>query len=345
MKIFNKFTNIKLTIILLNILLLLFLLQLSYSSSLIILIKDFVINICQPFFIGFLIAYILYPYIKYLSRKGIPNYLSIVIVYAIIIFLLGGLVYLLLPLLINQSSYFLHSLINNFELIYNKINTLLQLDPDFTFIIYQQAQTVLFNSSEYLLYTLFSFISLVGNGLMSLIFSIYFITSFPKIISYVKKVGQRNKLYNYIYHCHLKLTAYFSSMLALMIVKVIEYAIIFIIIGIKDWLVLALFTGIMVWFPYVGPVIANVVMIIAAFSLPSFSFIVFIILLFIASNLDQYVISPMFLIHVIKINPLFLFLIMFASSYLLGIIGIVISTPLCIVIQIYIQRKRIINYG
>ena len=61
-------------------------------------------KILLPFFIAFVLAYALFPFVRKLMNKGIPKGLSIAIVIGIILAAIVALIALIVPLLIDQTS-------------------------------------------------------------------------------------------------------------------------------------------------------------------------------------------------------------------------------------------------
>ena len=60
-------------------------------------------QIMMPFIVAFVIAYALYPFLKYLENKKIPKGLAIFLIIAIFIGLLAFIIFLVVPLLYNQT--------------------------------------------------------------------------------------------------------------------------------------------------------------------------------------------------------------------------------------------------
>ena len=62
-----------------------------------------VVQISTPFVIAFVIAYALYPLLKYLEDKKIPKPLAVFLIVALLVGLLSFVVFLIVPLLFNQT--------------------------------------------------------------------------------------------------------------------------------------------------------------------------------------------------------------------------------------------------
>ena len=76
-------------------------------------------KIFMPFCLAFIVAYALYPLLKYLQSKGIPKGFAIFIITAIIIGLLSFVILLVAPLLVEQLA----SLFNNIITFLREVST------------------------------------------------------------------------------------------------------------------------------------------------------------------------------------------------------------------------------
>lgn len=69
----------------------------------ILLLVNYLSHVLLPFFIAWFFAYLLYPMVKFADRKlHLPHALSIIVTFVIVIAIIGGVIYLIIPPMIEQ---------------------------------------------------------------------------------------------------------------------------------------------------------------------------------------------------------------------------------------------------
>ena len=115
-------------------------------------------------------------------------------------------------------------------------------------------------------------------------------------------------------------------------IHLVEYSLLFLIVGHPNWLLLGIFAAITTVIPYFGGIITNVIAIILATVVSTPVLIGTIIICIIFPNIDGYVISPKVYGKTNKINPLMSIFAVVAFGQLFGLFGIMFSLPLYIFI-------------
>ncbi len=275
-------------------------------------------NICLPFIIGFIIAYLIYPLKKKLDKK-IPNFSIIVIV--LLIFSIGFIFIKILIPIISSEGLILYELLKEYY-------THLSIKYNLNFI------SKLFNYDTIINGISIS-ISYVVNFIISLVSFIYFLSYMDNIKSYMKKY----KIYNYLEYIHNEITKYVYSLFKISVISFFEYTIVFLIIGHKNFLLVGILAGILNMIPYFGGIITIFLTILLD---PSIIVRISITYLFLGL-LDGYIITPIVYGKYNKINPL-LGLFVMSLSTLFKIPGIILSIPFLILIKStisYIKENKI----
>lgn len=332
---------------LINIALLVFILFLLYQSSgLWIGIVLAISKITFPFLIAFSIAYALYPFLSFLQNHNLSKNLSIFIVIIIFLLIFGITFLMAAPLLFEQ----LGSLFNSIITFIKEIS--LEYDIDFGPI-----QDTLSNSFNDIIKTLGKYISdgainFIGISLnylsiavISIASMLYFLIDMDKIRNRIKIILSKNiKIYNYVKQLDCAMKNYLIGFIKIVIITIFEYSIAFLIIGHPDAILLGFLAAIGSLIPYFGGMFTNLIAAITAFVISPSLFIKTVIVFFILSGLDSYVINPSVYGKTNKIHPLIVILAVFAGGKVLGIMGIIISLPVAIlIITTYNYFKHDIN--
>lgn len=292
-------------------------------------------KIITPFFIAFIVSYALYPLLKFLTDHKIPKPLAIFIVIALVLGIVFFIAFLVFPLLFSQ----LNSLFNGILSFIKKIS--INSDIDFGPI-----QKSLSNSFDDIVYSLGKYVSdgavnIIGVSLgyisiavISFSASIYFLTDMDKIRVAVSKILKRKskKIYKYVELLDKQMKLYLTGFMRIMLITVVEYSLIYTIIGHPNAILLGFLAMIANLIPYFGGMITNVVAAITAFVISPTLFLKTVITFLILSTIDGYVINPLVYGKTNEVHPLVVIMSVFAGGILFGIAGIVISLPLAIII-------------
>lgn len=292
-------------------------------------------KIIIPFFLAFIVAYALYPFLQYLMKRKIPKALAVVIVIALIVGIIAFLGITVVPLLFGQLS----SLFNGIIAFIKEIS--LKYDINFG-----PLQDTLSNGFNDIIMSLGKYVSngainMIGVSMeyLSIAFiafasAIYFLIDMDKIRASVKKYLKRKnkKAFRYVSAVDYEMKQYLTGFLRIMLITLVEYSLAYTIIGHPDALLLGFLAMIANLIPYFGGMMANVVAAVTSFVISPTLFIKTIILFVLLSWLDGYLINPMVYGKTNKIHPLVGIFAVFAGGILFGIAGVIISLPLAIIL-------------
>ena len=301
---------------LLNILLLLLIILILYvTKDLWLNIYNAVINILKPIITSIMISYVFNLYIKKLNKhfnKKLSISIFIITIITTIIIIIKLIIKITIQIkdCINIMYYFIKTYITNIEPIniYNylgKIENLNLLNNIFKYITFMAIVTTL---------------------------SIYIFLNWNKITNKIKYLSNRTTL-DYLKKINKKIEKYVCSFFILLIINILEYTIIFLIIGHPNYLILGLLAGILSIIPIIGGIITNIIALITAFVINYRLFIRTLIGILILSILDGYIISPLVYSKGTKIHPILIILSIYIFSKMFGILGTILAVPILIVIM------------
>lgn len=323
---------------------------LSLTSHVWMTVIKTIFKITLPFIIGFVIAYVLYPIVRYLDKKGITKKIVVPLIFFLLLICLALLVFTVSPMIYTQMVSFINSLIqavNKLFEIYkensmNNTNTLVQEVFKQFNVLLNESKNWLPNLSAILPQIFNSFIGFLTNALFAVIISIYFLLEYEQITSYINRLSEKfnpdlPKLFQLI---DQRIGIYLHGLVILMMIKFVEYGLLYYLIGHKDWFVLALLSSISLLVPYFGGTVANLIGILTALSLPTFNIVCLLIGIVLLSNIDAYVIEPFVHMKNSRIRPLWTLFSIFAGGILFGSIGVMISLPVYMIIRVIIEFYR-----
>lgn len=326
-KIDYKLINIALIVVIIYLL--------SKTSNVLFGIFSKIWDISFPFLIAFVIAYALYPLVKFLTDKHIPKIIAIIIVLCIVIGFLTIFGVIVVPLLFNQ----LGSLFNGIISFVNEMSTNYDLD-------FGSLQNTLTNSFDSIISTVGNYLSTGAVNVISMSISVfskvfiafaasmYILADMETIRENVKNylLKKSKKIYNYVSLLDTEMHNYLTGFVRIMIISLFEYTFAYVIIGHPNAILLGCLAMIANLIPYFGGIINNLVAAVTAFVISPALFIKTLIVFAVLSMVDGYIINPLVYGKTNEVHPLIVIMSVFVGGALFGIVGIIISLPLAIII-------------
>lgn len=313
-------------------------------------VLEFILTLLLPVVIAGIFYYMLRPFVHIIIKKtGMPKIASILIVYFCAVCVAMLLIFFLGPLLVEQFTIFKRDYFDKIKETILKIDTVYDLK--------ETTQRYIYKLNEF-----------VGENVLSAIEKItksaILVVVTPLILFYMLK--DDDSLYSDVarslplkYEDDIKtvmndIDAVLSTYVISQVIVAIFIGCIlltgYLIIGLENAVILAVFGTFFVTIPILGSFIAIIPALIVGLSnSPIMAFKVVLIML-VAHLLEGTLISPHVLGSRLKIHPLTLLLILLASGFLYGIIGLFFAAPVYAVIkvvvldlhQIFTRTKKVI---
>lgn len=294
-----------------------------------------ILQIALPFLFAFALAYAVHPFLQKMIDKKIPKWLGISIIVFIILGLSSLVIYLITTVMIGQLSSF-------FGNILGFINSLSETNFDFNFVGLETSltdtfKTILTNLGTYVSDGAINIIdsSLGAISTIFIVFAafIYFLIDMDKIREEIKFFFKKRskKTFNYVRALDDEMKNYLNGMVQIVIISLIEYTLVYTIIGHPNAILLGFLAAIANLIPYFGGIAVNIVAAITAFVVSPGLLIRTVIAFIILSAIDSYVINPTVYGKTNSIHPLVTIIALFAGGIIFGILGVFISFPLAII--------------
>ncbi len=304
--------------------------------------------ILQPFAYGFTIAYVLHPLILFLEKKKVSRNFSIPIVYIFMAIAFMWLIFTLIPMIYSRMSSLITSMtsgITNLYALYSEASE--STTPLWTQEAIKEIISILNNtknliSSNLNIPKVFSdTISAVTRSILTFIVSLYMCYDWEKIAGSIYRIAFKiRRIYPaYLHKISQEIGDYISSLIILMVIKFIEYSILYMLIGHHDWMIIAILYAIGLIVPYLGGTVANIIGILTSMTLPFNKVLILIAMIVILSNVDAYVISPMIHSRNVKIPPLWALFAILAGGTIGGPLGIMLGIPVYLALRVIIHSE------
>ena len=290
-----------------------------------------IVKVLAPFIIAFVVAYALHPLVKLLEKKKLPHWLAVTLVTLGVVLLIVFTITVTLPVLYEQLSSFSIMLVEAIEDIATKLNINLG-SYEISISSYLEEATKNLGSiiSNGAMAVLSASLGFLASFIISFIAAIYFLADMQKIrIGFRKFLSSYSKKWlKYFRLLDEEMGNYLHGLVIFMVIQFIEYALVFKIVGHPNWLLLGFLACITTVIPYFGGLITNIIAVITASVVSSFTFIVTIIICLIFPQLDGYIISPKIYGKTNNVNPLITIMVVSIGGTVAGVVGIIAALPI-----------------
>ncbi|MEE0699874.1 MAG: AI-2E family transporter [Bacilli bacterium] len=301
-------------------------------------------NIALPFIIAFGVAYVLYPFLKFMINKRIPKALAVLIIIIVVLLIVGLTTYYVVPLFFNQLVNLLSSLGKVSTDIATKYGVDMKVVND-TISEYSSKMVSSLGqlvSGKSIISILDTSVNFLSKFIIIFIVSIYFLADMPNIRKKIKSflISRNAKRYNLLATIDEDVYSYLKGLGIFMVIQFFEYTLLFLIIGHPNFLLIGVLACITTVIPYFGGIITNVFALIIASVISSKLFLLTLVVTIVFPNIDGYIISPKIYDKTNQLPPLLTIFVVSAGGALLGFTGIVIAVPATVIITAIVRAYK-----
>ena len=312
------------------------------------------------------------PMVLFLRRRlKFPNTLAVLTVILILLGIMAGLISLFIPMIVEQGKNLSLLDIDEFQeklkVINREINQFLGRSPlplgdmiDAGELEKEIFQGLELSFLPQMLNSLVSLLSSISIGLLSVLFISFFFLKDSKLfqrsvlalVPDSKETGvihSMNKIKN-------MLSRYFIGLLGQILVLFVIYSVTLLLVGVESAFVIAFLCALFNIIPWLGPVIALVLMVLltitshlgADFSTVILPDIGWVVLGFgISQLIDNFVSQPLIFSSAIKLHPLEIFLVILIAGMLFGVLGMIIAIPgytaIKVILKEFLAENKIVK--
>ena len=323
-------------------------------------ILDFIfiiLRVISPLFIGFIVAWLFDPLVKWLQKKGLRRSIGTAITYLILLgfiaLVMGGLI----PLLSEQLNEFIKvipNIIDNSKSVIDTMADKLTVIDGLDVAAFKKEifdKIVLFSTNltselpSMLVIFVRKFFSGMGSIIVGLVIGFYLLLSFNNvndtlITLFPKKIQKNTK--EIVYEVNSSLRRFVVGALLDALLIFIVSSIGFGIVGLKAPFLFALFCALTNIIPYAGPYIGGIPAVIVGFSqsptVGIFTLVIIVVVQFLEGNFIQ----PLVMSKTTKLHPVTIMIGLLVFGHFWGILGMFVSTPIiasCKAIFTYFDDK------
>lgn len=303
-------------------------------------------TILGPFFLAFILAYLLNPLVVALERHKISRKRSILIVFGLIITVLVTIIFLILPTLYNELSKLAVILPNAIQLFTERVDGFREqfkttgLPSRVALVLDQhlgQGEVVIADRLNHFLVNLPKALSSVTLYILSPVIAIYFLADWKGLgIHFYRIIPQRGRMewrrlwqdINHVIRQFVRGDVVVAVIVGILIGIGVK------LVGMEYALLIGLICGIFDLIPYFGPVIGAVpVILLALTKSPSMAFKVGLIIL-IVQQLEGNIIAPRLMGDSVGLHPLWVVFALLAGGELAGVWGMFLAVPVAAVTRV-----------
>ena len=335
---------------------------LALAGAAIVLLINRLSSVLLPFFIAWILAYMIYPFVLFLQHKCRLRYrvVSITVALLVVLVVVALAFFLVVPPIIGESvrmagliSVYLHNTLASSEYLvkiqymlqsYANDNSLMQLIHHSS--VMDVAEHMMMKAWEFLSGTINFAIGLLGSVIV-LLYLFFILLDYEKISEgWIKYIPASKRDFTGMVVQDVKngMNAYFRGQALIALIVGILFSIGFLIIDFPMAIGLGLFVGLLNLIPYLQlvsfiPAIL-LALVKAADTGQSFWVIILCVLAVyaIVQTIEDVILTPRIMGHVTGLNPAIILLSLSIWGSLLGIIGLIIALPLSTLLISYYRR-------
>jgi len=297
------------------------------------------------FVIALLLSSIIAPAVDYLKRKKIPRSIGVILLYLPFLFLLGLVIYLIIPIISVQIP----NLTSRLGLLFNEVvnNWLVRLgfqSQNLTTYI-DKALTNLSSQITTITQNIYNLTLRVIGGIATtiliLILAFYLTIEedvFKKLINLFLPPSRREYFIKVVYKTQRKMGRWLGGQFMMCFIVFLLSFILFLLFGLENALTLALIIGILEIIPYFGPLLGGTIAALVGFSQSFWLGIIVIGLVIFIQQLENHILAPNIIGKVTGLSPVVIILSLLVGVELFGFVGLIIAVPITMTIQVVLQE-------
>lgn len=297
--------------------------------------------------IAIVLGTVIRPAVAWLYQRGLARVAGVVLIYTLLFALLVGFLFLLSPLIIEQSRTIITAMPTYYHdfrgWVINYPNPLIvQLGKFLPSVlpnlqpVQQTGQDVIVSAGQVFGYLTSTF-QFILTAIVVLVLAFYWTLDGPRIIqSFLMLVPQdrRESIRDLILAMETRVSYFIAGQGFLCLVIGIMALIAYLLIGLPNALVLALVAGTLEAVPMIGPLLGAIPAALVALSLGPDKLIWVIVATAVIQQLENSLLVPRVMSKAVGVNPFVTLLALFAFSSFFGIAGALMAIPLAAVIQL-----------
>lgn len=278
-------------------------------------------------FISLILMSALSPLVKFFTKFKLPKALGIALTYIIIVGIISGLLAIILPPLVEESSRLVTTLPPLLDQLLNRV----AIDKS---VLQSQLTSLSQNVFSITLSIFDNFLTII----FLLVITFYLLLEREALEERLASlfIGRQARVKNLIVQIEEKLGGWLRGQLFLsLIIGVLSYVGL-LALGVPYALPLAVVAGILEVVPVIGPIISSIPSILIGLTISPVLALGIGALYIVIQQFENHLIVPQVMKRAVGLNPLVVILAIAVGSRLLGFAGALLAVPIAVVIQIIV---------
>ena len=293
------------------------------------------LKVANPFFIGFVLAWLFNPIVVKLENRGWKRGIACVTVYLAFIIILFAFFGMLIPTLYNQLNDLVAALPNIFNQVKLWITNFLDKFNSSEMFNVAEIENLGGGIANDLPSTIVSIAGSLVSGLgtigVSLVVGIYLLFDFNDVTDHLLKYIPKNhkeETKNLVDNIANELRKCVNGTLLVAFMVFVCDSIGFAFAGLKSPILFGLLCGITDLIPYIGPYIGGAAAVIVGFSQNPIIGIITLIVATIVQLVENYVLQPVVMSKTMQLHPVTIIIGLLVFGHFFGIVGMILATPI-----------------
>lgn len=316
-----------------------------------------VLSVISPFFIGFIIAWLLNPLVNKLTDKGMKRSVSTVIVFILFLVLIYLFCLAVIPSLVtqlNDIAKMIPDLLKNGEEIVDKVFKNLtettnidmtSVKIDFLNYVNELSKNISTDLPAKMIVIVQDLASGIGKFVIGIVIGFYLLFNFNNFKKHLLNLVPRRfksdtekivgELGDIVYKF---MSGTFIDTLILFVASVIGFS----LIGLNAPVFFAFFCAFTNIIPYIGPYIGGIPAILVGFSQSPLTGLLVLIFIIVAQALESNLLHPIVIGKKLDLHPVTIVISLLIFEHFFGIIGMIVATPVVAMLKslyVYFDEK------
>jgi predicted PurR-regulated permease PerM len=289
------------------------------------LVRDIILEL----FVALILMTILEPMVVKLSKVKIPRAISVLITYILVIGVLGGMIALLIPTVVDQTTSFVYAL----PAYLSNIGITQEISDQ----VVKGFLSTAGNAPGQIFQVTFSIFNNILAIVTVLVFAFYMLVARDRLedqLGFFFGEEKKKELGLLIDKLEERMGGWARGELILMFMIGLGTYVGLRIIGIPFALPLSILSGILEIVPFLGPIISAIPGVLIGFGVSPVTGLGVTALYFLVHQLEGYVLVPKVMEKSVGVSPIITLIALAVGARLAGIVGAIISVPTVIAIQV-----------
>lgn len=312
------------------------------------------LKVIVPFFIGFVVAWLLRPLVLRLNIKTKNNTFSATVVFLSFVLILFILLYAFIPTIYNEVNELVGLLPGFVEKITSSLNEIFNSFQENGINLSEFKDKLLINitniSADFaknlpntIIGIIASLFSGIGTVVMGLIIGIYMLIDYDNICNHFRKIFPK-KLQSDVNELSDRMSVEVrkcvnGTFLVALMVLVCD-SIGFTLVGLNAPLLFGAFCGVTDLIPYVGPYIGGAAAVLVGFTQDPLIGIGTLIICVIVQMVENYILQPVVMSRASNLHPVIIIISLLVFGHFFGILGMVLATPIVTILRVVYEFVR-----